>query len=178
MKITEKQKAYYQTGETRNISFRICQLKSLKETLKKYEKEMYHAFMIDLNKSESEAYLTELGMVYHEIDTAIRNTKKWSKKRRAKTPLFLFGTASKVYYEPVGTVLIIVPFNYPVQLAFIPLIGAIMAGNTAVVKLSELTPHVSTVIQKIITETFEESYVCAIEGEVDVVTQLLENPLT
>lgn len=174
MKITEKQRAYYHTGETRDISFRVRQLKSLKEALKKYENEMYDAFMIDLNKSESEVYLTELGMVYHEIDTAIRNIRKWSKKTRAKTPLFLFGTSSKIYYEPVGTVLIIVPFNYPVQLAFIPLVGAMMAGNTAIVKLSELTPHVSTVIQKIISETFDDSYVCAMQGEVEVVTRLLE----
>ncbi|MEJ7217718.1 aldehyde dehydrogenase family protein, partial [Staphylococcus caprae] len=101
----------------------------------------------------------EIGMLFKSIKLMRKELKNWSKTKQTDTPLYLFPTKSYIKKEPYGTVLIIGPFNYPVQLVFEPLIGAIAAGNTAIVKPSELTPHVAIVIRDIIEDTFDETYV-------------------
>ncbi|MGV2687252.1 aldehyde dehydrogenase family protein, partial [Clostridium perfringens] len=115
----------------------------------------------DLNKSEQEAFTTEIGIVYKELSFVIKNLKRWAKPQRVKTALTHVGSKGMVYAEPYGTALIIAPWNYPWQLAISPLIGALAAGNTAIVKPSELTPNVSGLITSIITETFEPQYVAS-----------------
>ena len=105
-----------------------------------------------------------------------KELKNWSKTKQTDTPLYLFPTKSYIKKEPYGTVLIIGPFNYPVQLVFEPLIGAIAAGNTAIVKPSELTPHVAIVIKDIIEDTFDEAYVSVVEGGIEETQTLLSLP--
>lgn len=171
--IVEKQKEFFQRQETRDIAFRIQYLKQLKNTIKEMEEEICQALHLDLRKARQESYLTEIGMVYSAIDLMIKKTKKWSKAKRKHTPLYLWGK-SYVEYEPYGTVLVIAPFNYPFLLAIEPLVGALAAGNTVVVKPSELTPHTEKVIGKLIEKTFPRDLVASIEGEVETTTQLLK----
>ena len=108
----------------------------------------------DLHKSRYETFTTEIGVLYNSIGLLIKNIKKWAKPQRVPTPLIFFGAKSYIYHEPYGTVLIIGPFNYPVNLVFEPLIGAIAAGNCAVIKPAQMTPNVSKIIAKIIKESF------------------------
>ncbi|MDU7159329.1 MAG: aldehyde dehydrogenase, partial [Staphylococcus epidermidis] len=130
----------------------------------------------DLGKSKVEAYATEIGMLLKSIKLMRKELKNWSKTKQTDTPLYLFPTKSYIKKEPYGTVLIIGPFNYPVQLVFEPLIGAIAAGNTAIVKPSELTPHVAIVIKDIIEDTFDEAYVSVVEGGIEETQTLLSLP--
>ncbi|MBF9282128.1 aldehyde dehydrogenase, partial [Staphylococcus epidermidis] len=123
-----------------------------------------------------EAYATEIGMLLKSIKLMRKELKNWSKTKQTDTPLYLFPTKSYIKKEPYGTVLIIGPFNYPVQLVFEPLIGAIAAGNTAIVKPSELTPHVAIVIKDIIEDTFDEAYVSVVEGGIEETQTLLSLP--
>jgi len=166
-------KKYFNTGETRNIDYRISALKKLKNSLKKYEKEIINALYRDLGKSEFEAYGTEIGFVLDSIGNFIKNSRKWAKTRRVKTPLHQFSSKGYIMYEPHGTVLIIGPFNYPFQLLIEPLVGAIASGNCAILKPSESTPIVSRLVKKIIEETFEEKYIRVIEGEKETTLTLI-----
>ena len=126
----------------------------------------------DLGKPEQESFFSEVGGIYASIDLFVKNLAKWTKARAVNTPIVQYGE-SDIEYEPYGNVLIIVPFNYPFQLAMEPLIGAIASGNTAVVKPSELAPETEKVISDIIREAFDERYVASICGGVDVITKLL-----
>ncbi|MFH0975717.1 MAG: aldehyde dehydrogenase [Spirochaetota bacterium] len=159
-----KQRDFFNTGSTKEISFRIEQLKKLKSALKKYEPEIMQALYKDLRKSDFESYLTELGVLYSGIDYALANIKKWAKPKRAKTPFSLRPARSRTVAEPYGSVLIIGPWNYPLQLVVAPLIDAIAAGNCAVVKPSSLAHYTSEVIVKIISETFDPAYIYAVKG--------------
>ena len=166
-------KKFFNTGETRSINYRISALKKLKTSLKKYEKEIINALYRDLGKSEFEAYGTEIGFVLDSLSNFIKNSKKWTKTKRVRTPLHQFSSKGYIMYEPYGTVLIIGPFNYPFQLLIEPLIGAIAAGNCAILKPSESTPTVSGLVKKIIEETFEEKYIQVIEGEKETTSALI-----
>lgn len=150
-------KQFFNTHQTKDIKFRKNQLKALSKGIKNHENELMDALHKDLGKSNVEAYATEIGILLKSIKLARKELKNWTKTKQVDTPLYLFPTKSYIKKEPYGTVLIIGPFNYPVQLVFEPLIGAIAAGNTAVVKPSELTPHVTNVIRDIIEETFESN---------------------
>lgn len=169
------QKEYFAINETKDINFRINKLKKLREVLKSKEKEVLEALNKDLRKSEFEGYITEVSMVYDEINTQIKNIKKWSKRRRVKTPLVQIPARSFVQLEPYGTVLIIGPFNYPFMLTMCPLIGAIAAGNTVVLKASEHAMKTANVIKEILEEAFEEKYVLWVDptGGKFVVEELL-----
>jgi len=172
--IVKSQHDFFKSSPTFSYEFRIEQLKKLKAAIKKYEDEFISAFKIDLGKSEFESYLTEIGFVLLDLSETIKNLKKWMKPKRVKTPLIMWPASSKKNYSPLGVNLIISPFNYPFGLTFAPLIAAIAAGNTTVIKTSELTPNVSLIIQKLIDETFESDYVVCIEGEIPETTLLLE----
>ncbi|OEH94572.1 aldehyde dehydrogenase [Bacillus solimangrovi] len=174
--IIEKQKSYYYSQKTKPVSFRLKQLQALKDGIKKYETDVNDALKKDLNKSEFEAYSTELGIVYEEISFSIKNLKKWVKPKKVKTALTHVGSKGYIMPEPYGVTLIIAPWNYPFQLALSPLVGAIAAGNTAVLKPSELTPTVSAVITRIISEVFPSEYIEVIEGGVETSQTLLEQP--
>ena len=128
-----------------------------------------------MGKSPVEAYATEIGITLKSIKTARKELKNWSKTKQVDTPLFMFPAKSYIKQEPYGTVLIIGPFNYPVQLLFEPLIGAI-AGNTAIIKPSELTPHVATVIRQIIEDVFTTDYIGVIEGGIEETQTLINLP--
>ena len=169
-------KAFFNTHKTKNLKFRKQQLKLLSKNIKNHENELLDALYKDLGKSKVEAYATEIGMLLKSIKLMRKELKNWSKTKQTDTPLYLFPTKSYIKKEPYGTVLIIGPFNYPVQLVFEPLIGAIAAGNTAIVKPSELTPHVAIVIKDIIEDTFDEAYVSVVEGGIEETQTLLSLP--
>ncbi|MDU1459715.1 MAG: aldehyde dehydrogenase [Staphylococcus epidermidis] len=169
-------KAFFNTHKTKNLKFRKQQLKLLSKNIKNHENELLDALYKDLGKSKVEAYATEIGMLLKSIKLMRKELKNWSKTKQTDTPLHLFPTKSYIKKEPYGTVLIIGPFNYPVQLVFEPLIGAIAAGNTAIVKPSELTPHVAIVIKDIIEDTFDEAYVSVVEGGIEETQTLLSLP--
>ena len=168
--------AFFNTHKTKNLKFRKQQLKLLSKNIKNHENELLDALYKDLGKSKVEAYATEIGMLLKSIKLMRKELKNWSKTKQTDTPLYLFPTKSYIKKEPYGTVLIIGPFNYPVQLVFEPLIGAIAAGNTAIVKPSELTPHVAIVIKDIIEDTFDEAYVSVVEGGIEETQALLSLP--
>ena len=169
-------KAFFNTHKKKNLKFRKQQLKLLSKNIKNHENELLDALYKDLGKSKVEAYATEIGMLLKSIKLMRKELKNWSKTKQTDTPLYLFPTKSYIKKEPYGTVLIIGPFNYPVQLVFEPLIGAIAAGNTAIVKPSELTPHVAIVIKDIIEDTFDEAYVSVVEGGIEETQMLLSLP--
>ena len=152
-------KEFFNTNRTKDVSFRIKQLKNLKDSIKHYEPEIVQALRDDLRKSDFEIYTTEIGFVLKELDYTIKYLKKWAKTERVSTPVYLKPSNAYVVKEPYGVALIIVPFNYPIQLAFVPLIGAVAAGNCAVVKPSKRTPRCTEVICRIIAQTFSDNYV-------------------
>ena len=158
-RIVYNQKNFFKLGKTLDLDFRIKKLRELKECIKNNENEILEALNKDLNKSEVEGYLTEVGLVYDEINIHIKKLKQWAKPERRRTPLTQFKSSSYIYREPYGTTLIIGPFNYPFQLVILPLIGAISAGNTAVIKPSEYSINTTKVLIKIIEEVFNEEYV-------------------
>lgn len=173
--ILDKQNKYFDSQVTKNIDFRIKQLKKLKEGVKKYEDKINQALYSDLGKNKNEAYMTEVGLVYNTITHMIKNLKKWAKPERRKTPFYLMPSRSFIINEPYGAVLVISPYNYPVELLLEPLVGAIAAGNTVVLKPSEIAPNVSKVMKEMIDEIFEEEYVACVEGGIETNTALLNN---
>lgn len=169
-------KAFFNTQQTKDISFRKEQLKKLSNAIKSYESDILEALYTDLGKNKVEAYATEIGITLKSIKNARKELKNWTKTKNVDTPLYLFPTKSYIKKEPYGTVLIIAPFNYPFQLVFEPLIGAIAAGNTAIIKPSELTPNVARVIKRLINETFDANYIEVIEGGIEETQTLIHLP--
>lgn len=158
------QRAYFNQGKTKTYESRRNALLTLKKSIIKYEKEIMDALYQDLNKSEFETYMTEVGVVLSEIEYHLKHLKKWMKPKRVKTPLSLFHAKSYIYAEPYGVSLIMSPWNYPFQLAIDPLVGAISAGNTAIIKPGNYAHYTSLIIQKIISESFEPEFVTVILG--------------
>ena len=174
VKIAAAQKAFFRSGKTLDIDYRLSALKRLKAAIKRWEKPLIEALWADLHKSYEEAYLTELSIVLGEIDNHIRHLKSWASPKRYSTPLKMFPSRSKVISEPLGNSLIISPWNYPVQLLLNPLVGAISAGCTAILKPSPYVESVSKVIEELISESFDEEYIAVVQGNRDVNTALLE----
>lgn len=172
----EQSKQYFKTHVTKDVKFRKQQLKSLSKSIKNHETELLEALNADLGKNKVEAFTTEIGFVLKSIKLARKELKNWTKRKQVNTPLFMFPAKSYIMKEPYGTVLIIGPFNYPLQLVIEPLIGAIAAGNTAIIKPSEFTPHVTKVLRKIIEAVFNPEYVAVIEGEAETTQQLTALP--
>ena len=170
----QKQQSFFQTGETLNIEVRLRQLKKFKEAVLRNEELIYEALYKDLHKSQFESYATEIGFVLEELSNHIRHLKKWAKPKKVKTPLTSFPATGYITYEPRGTVLIMGPWNYPLQLVLVPLVGAISAGNTVIIKPSEMSVETSRVIEKIISETFEEEYVKVVTGGAETARELLK----
>ncbi len=168
------QRIFFNTDVTHDVSFRIEQLKKLSVTLHKYEKEMLEALKLDLGKSEKEAYLSEVKSVLGNIEYMLKHVQQFSKATRIRTPWIFWRSQCYTMPEPYGVVLIMAPWNYPLSLIFNPLVGAIAAGNCALVKPSELAPHAANLIQRIIKETFDENYVAAVLGDHQISTKLLE----
>lgn len=171
--LVDKQRIFFRTGKTKDVGFRVDALQKLRTAVRNHEEALTQALKADLNKSEFEAYSTEIGIVLEEIRFALSHISSWVKPKKVKTPVTHIGSKSWVYSEPYGLALIIAPWNFPFQLAVAPLIGAIAAGNCAVLKPSELTPKTSELLAKIIKDTFPEEYISAVLGGVDTSQALL-----
>ncbi|NFA62000.1 aldehyde dehydrogenase [Clostridium sporogenes] len=172
--ILEKQKKFFDNGYTKDINFRIEALKKLKYSIKINENNIFKALKKDLNKSEFETFITEIGIVYDEINVAIKNIKKWSKTKKVRTPITNFLASSYIYNEPYGVVLIMAPWNYPFQLIMAPLVGAISAGNCILLKPSELAVETEKIIVDIIKDTFNDEYISVVTGGVEGSEALLK----
>lgn len=168
------QRAYFHSGATLGEEFRREQLRRLGAALKLWEGRLCEALWQDLHKSEEEAILTELSIVEGEIRNHLRHLKRWMRWERRCTPLKMWPSRSRVVSEPLGCSLIVAPWNYPVQLLLNPLVGAISAGCTAILKPSPYVPHVSLVLEQMIAETFDERYVAVVQGNREVNGHLLE----
>lgn len=166
---------YFESGATKEYAFRKNKLQQLASIIKKYEKEISEALYKDLGKSEAESYATEIALVQMEINFMLKNLKQLMKPKKVATNFMNLPGSSKIYYDALGVVLIIAPWNYPFQLLFTPLAGAIAGGNCAVVKPSEFTPHTSNVIEKICSEIFEENYIKVFQGDGATVVSNLIN---
>jgi aldehyde dehydrogenase (NAD+) len=167
---------YYNTGATKNYDARCNALRKLRTILLKYENEIYQALYNDLKKGKEEAYVTELGMVLHEINFTLSRLKKWMKPVSVGTNIFNMPASSKIYKQPIGIVFIIAPWNYPLQLALLPLVGAIAAGNCVALKPSELAPHTALLLEKILSEAFDAAHVYTLQGDgALVVNEALDN---
>ena len=172
--IRKAQKDFFKSGATLDMKFRKAMLKKFLAAMEKWEPTLTDALWTDLHKSYEEAYLTEISLVKGEIKTHIRHLEKWAKRRKAATPIKLFPSRSYIVKEPLGNSLIISPWNYPVQLLLNPLVGAISAGCTAVLKPSPYVPNVSKAIEDMIADTFAPEYIATVQGHRDVNTALLE----
>lgn len=170
------QKKFYNTNETKSYAFRMVMLQKLKDAIIDNEQLIAEALHKDLRKPLNETYASEIGFTIREINSTMKRLKKWMKPHKAKSDIFTFGGKGKVYSEPYGTSLIIGTWNYPINLTLAPLVGAIAGGNTAIVKPSEISPAASTAINKLLSDTFPEEYICCIEGGVEEVTALLDQP--
>ena len=162
--LVERQRAFFAAGTTRDVKWRIARLKAMKAGLEKWEKALCDALWTDLHKCYEEAYMTEIGLVYGEIGEAIRKTAVWARRKRKRTPLTGVPSSSYIVREPLGCTLIMSPWNYPVQLLLNPLVGAISAGCTAILKPSPYVPHVSAALEGMIADTFPEDYVALVQG--------------
>ncbi len=171
--IISKQRTFFETGVSKDVSFRIETLKRLKKAIVENEREIMTALRKDLNKVPFESYVTEIGLVIEEIDAAIKHLPRWSKSKRVKSPLKHFPSRSYIYPEPYGIALIIAPWNYPFQLALLPLVGAIAAGNCALIKPSEYSPYTSKVIDRLISKNFNPSFISVVQGDKEVSQALL-----
>ncbi len=167
------QRNFFQTGKTKDIDFRFQQLKSFKKVIIEYEPAIFKALKADLNKPELESFATETVLILKEIDYAIKHLKTWTKPQTVAVPVQLLPASARIYPEPLGVVLIIGPWNYPFQLIIAPLVGAISAGNCAILKPSELAPHTSRIVCEIILKHFDPAYIAVVEGGVETSQQLL-----
>lgn len=171
--LLEAQKKYFRNGSTKPIDFRINQLHTLKQLLKENESLLIEAVYNDFKKSPFETFGTEIGLVINEINYALKNIYRWVKPKTVPSSLVNFPSKNYILKEPFGSVLIISPWNYPIQLCLLPLVGALAAGNTAIIKPSELTPNTSQVISDLISKYFSPEMVTTILGGVNESQQLL-----
>lgn len=165
--IVSAQHNYFHTDVTKDVSFRHDALKNLLNAIKENESAIYTALQKDLGKSETESYMTEVGLVVSAIHNALSHLDKWSRPVRCKTPLTHFPAKSYIYKEPYGVVLIMSPWNYPFFLTMSPLIGAIAAGNCAVIKTSRSSVHTSEIIYTILNNTFSSNYIRVLDTQSD-----------
>lgn len=174
--VFENQRSFYHTNVTKNYDFRIDALKKLRSAILSHESKINAALQEDLNKSEFDSYTTEIGFALEEISFTIKRLHQWMKPKGVKTALTHFGTKGVRYPEPLGVVLIIAPWNYPFQLAISPLIGAIAAGNCAIIKPSEISTATSKVIFEMLTTSFDAQFIAVFEGGIEISEALLKLP--
>jgi aldehyde dehydrogenase (NAD+) len=172
-KIIANQRAFFATGQTKNYNFRVFQLNKLSQLIKENEQLILDALYADLRKPEIESFGSEILGTLSEIKFAIKNLKAWMKPKKVGTPINLFPSSSYIYVEPLGVVLIVAPWNYPFTLTIQPLIGVIAAGNCAILKPSEHTPHTSKAIAEIINNNFDPNFIIALEGGIETNQALL-----
>jgi aldehyde dehydrogenase (NAD+) len=169
----ERQRVFFRSGATRPVEFRRAQLQRLADAIQAHETGLSEALHADLRRSALDAYSAEIGFVLSEIRFALRHLDRWMKPRRVSAPLAVWPAKATVQPEPFGVSLIIGPWNYPVQLALLPLVGAMAAGNCAIIKPSELAPRTSAVLAQLINSTFAAEYLTAVEGDREIAEALL-----
>ena len=172
--IVDHQRKFFRSKTTLDISYRIKILKRIKILLEKNESKLYDAIYQDFKKSEIETYMTELGSIYHEIDRACRNLKSWSKSKRVRTNILNFPAKSILVPQPLGLCLVIGSWNYPYNVSILPLISAVAAGNTVVLKPSEIACNTSSVMSTVFNDELDDPCISVIEGGVKETTLLLE----
>jgi len=172
--LVSNQKYYFKSQQTKSILSRRLLLKQLKKEILKREQDISDALNADFKKPQFESFVTETGIVLLELDLAIANITSWSKPKRIPSALLNFPSTDYIYKEPYGTTLIIAPWNYPFQLAIAPLIGALAAGNTVILKPSELTPHTSQLLFEILSAVFKKDHVAVVQGGVETSQYLLK----
>ncbi|MBE6114141.1 MAG: aldehyde dehydrogenase family protein [Erysipelotrichaceae bacterium] len=165
---------FYNTHQTKDYAFRINALHKLHTALKSNEDRLLEALRLDLGKSENEGYMTELGIVYEEIAYMRRSLKRLMRPRVKSDTLVTFPSKCRIYYEPLGVVFIMSPWNYPLNLSLVPVVDAIAAGNCVILRPSEKTSHLVSVLHEIIANTFDENYVRVIVGPNRIATELLQ----
>ena len=165
--IINSQRDFFNTDSTKSVSYRIEMLQRLKEAIRNNEVAILSALYKDLLKSKAEAYMSELAIVYAEINEALKNVIKWSRSEKVKDTIATFPAKNYVYSEPYGVVLIMAPWNYPFNLAISPLIAAIAAGNTAIIKCSKESVYTSKVIKYIINKAFSSNYIFCVDEDID-----------
>ena len=173
LRVVASQRDYFRSGATLDVKFRKEMLQRMLDSLHKWEKPLAEALWNDLHKSYEEAYMTEFSIIYGEIKNHLKNISSWVAPERHGSPLKMFPSRCKVLSEPLGNTLIIAPWNYPVQLLLNPLVGAISAGCTAILKPSPYVPNVAQVLEQMIDDTFEENYIAIVQGNRDVNRTLL-----
>lgn len=175
--VVEKQKEFFKTGKPIDINYRKKALIKLRDAVDKYEEKILYALKLDLGKSEFEGYETELGIVKSELKNTIKNLEKWSKPKKVRASIMNPFSDNRIYNQPYGVCLILSPWNYPFQLALMPLIGSIAAGNTSILKLSEISSFTSGIVREIIGEIFDEEYIAVFSGEADEAINLIESDI-
>lgn len=172
--ILQKQRDFFKAGYTLNVNGRRAVLQILANTIKEMEGEILEALKADLGKSDTESYMCEVGLALSEIRDTRKHLRRWARTRFAPTPLAQFPSRSRIIPEPYGNVLIMAPWNYPFLLCISPLVSALAAGNTAIIKPSAYAPATSAIVKKIIDETFTEDYVAVVEGGREMNKNLLD----
>ena len=172
--LLKKQRHYFNSNTTKAVDFRIEQLKKFKTILQENEALLYDAIYKDFGKSRFDTYVSELSLIYHELNLAIKRVKKWSRIRKARTNLVNFPARSYILPEPLGVSLIIGAWNYPYQLSLVPVLSSLAAGNTVILKPSELPANTARVMAELINQSFDSQYFHVVEGGVSVTTELLE----
>lgn len=171
--LVKKQRAFFETQQTKDLHFRKAYLKKLLAEIERQEDAICDALYADFKKPKFETLAAETQFVMAELRLAIRKLNTWARPKRVSGTLLNWPSSDYVYKEPYGTVLLIAPWNYPFQLAIAPLIGAVAAGNTAVIKPSEITPHTAKIVAEIIKNVFSEEYVSVVQGGVETSQELL-----
>ncbi|WP_314065690.1 aldehyde dehydrogenase family protein [uncultured Vagococcus sp.] len=172
--IIEAQRLFFRSQQTKSVDFRLRQLKQLERLLKDHEEALIEALKQDLGKHSNESYMTEIGLLYHNLKEAQSSLKWWSRPKKVATPLFLMPAKSYITPSPYGSTLILSAYNYPLLLSLDPLIGAIAGGNVALVGLSEYTPHVNQVLFEVCPKYFSADYVSVFESNKERNTQILK----
>ncbi|GAB0156832.1 aldehyde dehydrogenase [Chryseobacterium sp. Alg-005] len=173
-RIFQSQKEFFNSHQTKNIAFRKENLLKLKNLLKAKEDQLYEAIYKDFRKGKFDTFLTELNLVYNEIDFFLKNLNKLSKPKKVKTALSLQPGKSYIHYDPLGVTLVIGAWNYPYQLTLSPMVSAIAAGNTCIIKPSELPENTMHVLADVINENFPSNYLHVIKGGILETTELLK----
>lgn len=162
--LVQMQRRYFASGATRDVNARIRALKTLLAGLERHERALLAALNQDLGKSETEAYMTELGIIRSELRVAIRHTRAWQRPRRVPTPLVHFPSGSRILHDPYGVCLVLSPWNYPAQLSLVPVVGAIAAGNCVILKPSNQSPATSQALENLVRDCFEPEFVAVVQG--------------
>lgn len=175
--LVQKQQAYFNTNVTKDVQFRIRNLQKLQNILKENESQLYDAIYADFKKSSFETYATELAHVHHEINLAIQNIKQWSAIQPVETNIASLPGKSYLIPEPLGSCLVIGAWNYPYLECLQPAVSALAAGNTCIIKPSELAENSSKAMARVINENFDAEYLFVVEGGIPETTSLLQQPL-